>query len=98
MEPTYSKEQLDSMKGENHRFTFDGKKFDGYTATQQMRSIERSIRKQKRLKAAYEAAGLTEDATAANIKLRRLNQKYKEFSEAAGLPEQRDRLKVLYTD
>lgn len=39
-------------------------------------------------------AGLKEDATAANIKLRRLNQKYKEFSKAAGLPEQRDRIKA----
>lgn len=61
------------------------------------RRIEREIRKQKRRKTAFEAAGLTEDATAANIKLRRLNQKYKEFSKAAGLPEQRDRIKVLYT-
>lgn len=41
---------------------------------------------------------MAEDATAANIKLRRLNQKYKEFSNAAGLPEQRDRMKVLYPD
>lgn len=31
-------------------------------------------------------------ATAANIKLRRLNRKYKEFSKAAGLPEQRERM------
>ena len=62
------------------------------------RRIEREIRKTKRDKVAFEAAGLTEDATAANIKLRRLNQKYKEFSKAAGLPEQRDRMKVLYPD
>lgn len=40
---------------------------------------------------------MQEDATAANIKLRRLNEKYKEFSKAAGLPEQRDRIKVLYS-
>lgn len=60
------------------------------------RQIEREIRKQKRRKTAFEASGLTEDATAANIKLRRLNQKYKEFSNAAGLPEQRDRMRVLY--
>lgn len=51
---------------------------------------------QKREKAAYKAAGLTEDATVANIKLRRLNAKYREFSKAAGLPEQKERLKVLY--
>jgi hypothetical protein len=62
------------------------------------RRIEAQIRKTRRDKVAFEAAGLTEDATAANIKLRRLNQKYKEFSKAAGLPEQRDRMKVLYPD
>lgn len=35
---------------------------------------------------------------AANIRLRRLNAKYREFSRAAGLPEQRERMNVTYTD
>ena len=95
-EPTYSQADLDAMKGENRKFVFDGKEYDGYTATQMQRSIERQIRKQKRLRDAYKAAGLKDDETAANIKLRRLNAKYKEFSKAAGLPEQKERLKVLY--
>lgn len=93
-EPTYSQSDLDAMKGENRKFVFDGKEYDGYTATQQQRSIERQIRKQKRLRDAYKAAGLKDDETAANIKFRRLNAKYKAFSEAAGLPEQRERTKV----
>lgn len=97
-EPTYSQADLDAMKGENRKFVFDGKEYDGYTSTQMQRSIERQIRKQKRLRDAYKAAGLKDDETAANIKLRRLNAKYKEFSKAAGLPEQPDRLKVLYGD
>lgn len=84
------------MKPENHTFEFEGKEYDGYTATQQMRKIERTIRKLKREKAAYKAAGLTEDEQAVNIRLRRLNAKYKAFSAAAGLPEQRERMKVLY--
>lgn len=96
MERTYTDEQLEDMKPENHKFMFDGKEYDQYTASQQQRKIERTIRKQKRLKNAYEAAGLTKDAATANIKLRRLNAKYKEFSKAAGLPEQKERLKVLY--
>lgn len=37
---------------------------------------------------------MEEDARAASIKLRRLNEKYREFSKVAGLPEQRDRIKV----
>ena len=41
-------------------------------------------------------AGMTEEEQAVNIKLRRLNAKYKAFSKAAGLPEQRERMKVLY--
>lgn len=93
-ETTYSQSDLDAMKGENRKFVFDGKEYDGYTATQQQRSIERQIRKQKRLRDAYKAAGLKDDETAANIKLLRLNAKYKAFSEAAGLPEQRERTKV----
>lgn len=95
-EPTYSQADLDAMKGENRKFVFDGKEYDGYTSTQMQRSIERQIRKQKRLRDAYKAAGLKDDETAANIKLRRLNAKYKAFSAAAGLPEQRERMKVLY--
>lgn len=96
-EPTYSETDLDALKGENHIFTFEGKEYDGYTATQKQRQIERTIRKQKRLKTAFQEAGLKEDAQAAGIRLRRLSQKYKAFSKAAGLPEQRERMKVLYT-
>jgi hypothetical protein len=96
-ERTYTDEQLAHID-DGLGCTFDGKTYTAYEATQMQRRIERTIRKQKRLKTAYEAAGLTGDATTANIKLRRLNAKYKEFSKAAGLPEQRERLKVLYGD
>ena len=77
---------------------FEGRTYTAYEATQVQRRIERTIRKQKRLKAAYEAAGLTDEATAASIRLRRLNDKYRAFSEKAGLPEQRQRMKVSYVD
>ncbi len=63
-----------------------------------LREIERTIRREKRLRDAYKAAGLTEDAQNARIRLRRLNEKYREFSAATGLPEQRERLRVLYGD
>lgn len=96
-ERTYTDEQLQHID-DGLGCEYDGKKYTAYEATQMQRRIERTIRKQKRFKNAYEAAGLTGDATTANIKLRRLNAKYKEFSKAAGLPEQRERLKVLYGD
>lgn len=95
-EPTYSQADLDAMKGENRKFTFEGKEYDGYTGTQMQRKIERTIRKLKREKAAYKTVGLTEEERAVNIRLRRLNAKYKAFSAAAGLPEQRERMKVMY--
>lgn len=95
-EATYSQADIDAMKGENRKFKFEGQEYDGYTATQEQRSIERTIRKLRREKAAYKAAGLHEEEQAVNIRLRRLNAKYKAFSAAAGLPEQKERLKVLY--
>lgn len=94
-ERTYTDEQLQHID-DGLGCEYDGKKYTAYESTQMQRRIERTMRKQKRLKTAYEAAGLTGDAITANIKLRRLNDKYKAFSAAAGLPEQRERMKVLY--
>lgn len=96
MERTYTDADLEDMKPENHKFTFDGKEYDQYSASQMQRRLERSIRKQKRLKNAYKASGLKDKETAAAAKLRRLNEKYHDFSKAAGLPEQPERMKVLY--
>lgn len=94
-EQTYTDEQLEHID-DGLGCEFEGKHYTAYQATQMQRRIERTIRKQKRLKTAYKSAGLTEDARSANIKLRRLNAKYKSFSKAAGLPEQKERTKVAY--
>lgn len=98
MEPTYSQADLDRMKAENNLVTYDGKTYDGYQATQMQRRLERTIRKQKRLVNSYKAAGLKEDAQTANIKLRRMEAKYTQFSKAANLPEYTERKNVLYSD
>lgn len=95
-EPTYSKEALDAMKGDNHKFTFEGKEYNGYTGTQKQREIERTIRKLKREQTAYKAVGLTEEEKAVTSCIRRLNKEYKAFSEAAGLPMQKERMRVEY--
>ncbi len=94
-ERTYTDEQLKHID-DDIGCEFDGKEYTAYEATQMQRRVEREARKLKREKAAYKAAGLHEDETAANIRMRRLNAKYKAFSVAAGLPEQRERMKVLY--
>ena len=96
-EPTYSKKDLEAMKGENRKFTFEGKEYDGYSASQKQRQIERTVRKLKREQTAYKAAGLTEEYQAVTARIRRLNAEYKAFSEAAGLPMQRERMRVEYT-
>lgn len=94
-ERTYTDEQLEHID-DGLGCTFDGKTYTAYEATQMQRRIERQIRAQKKLRNAYKEAGLSEDATAADIKLRRLNAEYSRFSKAAGLPEQPERMKVLY--
>lgn len=94
-ERTYTDEQLEHID-DGLGCTFEGKTYTAYEATQMQRRVERTIRNLKREKAAYKAAGLTEKERAVNIRLRRLNAKYKAFSEAAGLPEQWERTKMQY--
>lgn len=93
-ERAYTDEELANI--DPPPFTFEGRTYTAYEATQKQRSLERTIRKQRRLKTAFEAAGLTEEAAAAGARLRTLNRKYREFSQAAGLPEQRERMRVQY--
>lgn len=95
MEPTYTEEQLAHID-DGLGCTFDGKTYTAYEATQMQRRVERQIIKQKRLVKAYKASGQEDARITANAKLRRLNAKYKAFSKAARLPEQRERTKVQY--
>lgn len=94
-ERTYTDEQLEHID-DDLGCEFDGKKYTAYEATQMQRRVEREVRRLKREKSAYKAAGLREEEQTVNIRLRRLNAKYNAFSAAAGLPEQRERMKVLY--
>lgn len=89
MEPTYSKKQLANI--DKSPFEYEGKTYTTYQATQKQRQIETSIRHWKRRAA---AATNDEDKQAAQIRIRRLNEKYKELSEAAGLRMQKERMKV----
>lgn len=94
-ERTYTDEQLEHID-DDLGCEFDRKKYTAYEATQMQRRVEREVRRLKREKSAYKAAGLREEEQTVNIRLRRLNAKYNAFSAAAGLPEQRERMKVLY--
>ena len=94
-ERTYTDEQLAHID-DDLGCTFDGKKYTAYEATQMQRRVEHQIIKQKRLVTAYKASGQMDEYHAAKAKLTRLNSKYKAFSEAAKLPLQWERTKVLY--
>ena len=94
-ERTYTDEQLAHID-DDLGCEFDGKNYTAYEATQMQRRVERQIIKQKRLVTAYKASEQKDEYYAAKAKLVRLNAKYKSFSEAAGLPLQWERTKVLY--
>ena len=94
-ERTYTDEQLAHID-DDLGCTFDGKTYTAYEATQMQRRVERQIIKQKRFVTAYKASRQMDEYHAAKAKLTRLNSKYKAFSEAAKLPLQWERTKVLY--
>lgn len=97
-EPTYTAEQLANI--DPPPFTYQGREYTIYQATQKQRQLETAMRDCKRRMAAYKSAGLEEDYTAAASRLRALSKEYKQFSAAAGLRTQseRARVQVAYTD
>lgn len=92
-ERTYTDRQLSHID-DGRDANFEGRHYTAYEATQKQREIERTVRKLERRKTAFEAQGNTEEAQAAQIKMRRLRKKYREFSKAADLPLQTERMKV----
>lgn len=95
-EPSYTTGELDRI--DRPAFEFQGEKYTQYEATQRQREIERTVRKYRRREIAYRAAGLEEEANAAGVRIKRLNLLYQDFSEASGLPMQKERMKVVYPD
>lgn len=94
-ERTYTDHQLEHID-DGHDCEYQGKHYTAYEATQQQRKIERTVRKLSRLETAYKSVGLTEDAQDVSTRIRRLKSEYKEFSKAARLPEQAERMKIQY--
>lgn len=79
-------------------FEYQGRMYTRYQATQMQRKVERTVRKYKRQEIAAKAAGVTDQEVAAKAQLKRLRKLYRDFSDAAGLPTQEQRMKVLYPD
>ena len=92
-EPQYTAEELEDFRLQNEEgVTVDGKHYTLYEATQRQRSLERSIRKRKHHILIDEELGDTEKLQQDQIHLQVLKQRYHEFSKAANLPEQYERM------
>lgn len=92
----YTDEELDKMNAEeNKQKEFNGKLYTSYEATQEMRRMERAMRKAKKKLELQEVAEVSkEDINATKARYRLWNAQYKEFAKAMGLPEQRQRIYV----
>lgn len=91
-ERTYTDKQLANI--DPPPMTYQGRTYTAYEATQKQRQIETAMRKCKREIIGYNAAGQTEAAQDSSIRLKRLSQEYKAFSNAAGLRQQPERARV----
>lgn len=91
-ERAYSDENLDNI--DPPPFVYNGREYTYYEASQHQRLIERKIRKTKTQLVAYEAAGLKDEFTNASILLKQQEKYYREFSKAADIPTEKDRLRV----
>ena len=94
----YIDRELDKIKPEANQVTFDGEIYDGYTVTQMQRRTESAIRKTKRELAGDDAVNDPEAFTTQSVKLRRQKELYADFSKAADLPLQNERIRVLGFD
>ena len=92
MERSYTDEELANI--DPPPFQFEGKTYTAYEATQKQRQIETAMRAQERKMIGYKAAGDDEAYKYAKARYRALSAKYKAFSKAAQLPEQRQRLYI----
>lgn len=92
---TYSDTELQAMKEASLKTTmFDGKEMTTYEATQAQRRLEREIRKQKNRAIIAKEAGDDELRREAQMRINQLTDKYKELSDAFGIPTKAERMAV----
>ena len=92
-ERVYTDEQLENI--DKPPFEFEGVTYTAYEATQMQRKIERTVRKLERRRIAYNAAGMVDKEQQTSIRIKRLRKEYRNFSRAAQLPTQAERMKVI---
>lgn len=80
-EPVYTEEELQNI--DQPPFTYEGRTYTAYEASQQMRKMERAMRKQKDRCIVADAAGDEEAFVTASIRLNRQKYIYEDFCKAA---------------
>lgn len=88
--PMYTKKQLKNINTEP--FVWNGKKYDGYEATQEMRKQERKIRELKRCLNLQAENDI--DTTETNYKLKKADKEYTSFCKAFGTYRRNNRLNI----
>lgn len=97
--PQYTKEELEQFRQDNETgVTFDGKHYTMYEATQRQRKFERAIRNRKRGILVDETLDDKDKLQTDQIKLVRLREEYKRFSDGVGLPMQHARMEAAGFD
>lgn len=90
--PSYTENQLAAL--DPPPFTYEGKKYTAYEAQQQMRKMERKMRKQKDRCIAFDAVRDVENYTVTSIRLRRMKDVYENFARQANAYTEYERLFV----
>lgn len=93
--PQYTNKQLQDIIKKNEKgFDFEGKHYTMYDGTQLQRQIEREVRKQKDLQIYGLTSGDDKLVRDSQSKIKILNKKYKQISEASNLPTKMQRMRV----
>ncbi|MEF9976698.1 MAG: phage minor capsid protein, partial [Oscillospiraceae bacterium] len=93
--PQYTNAELKAFQTENAKgITYQGRHYTLYEATQQQRSCEASIRRQKYHCLADAELGDKEKLLTDQIRLNITREQYLRFSRASGLPTQNERAQV----
>lgn len=95
-ERVYSDEELDELRRqENTPREWNGKQYTAYEASQRQRRLETTMRAQRQKIKLLEEGGASDDELiAARARYRATSAEYSRFSQAMGIPQQRERMTV----
>ena len=94
-EPNYSEKELEQILKDNKKgFMLDGDHYTNYEGTQLQRKLETAIRQQKDIQIIAKASKNKQLVQESQKRITELTHKYKELSDASGLPTKLDRLRV----